>query len=355
MKDIHLPAEWAPQDLIQVAFPSMDSDWKNYWDQVIPCYVNILKVIASYQPVLVVCNDADAVRYYLKDINSSAIFLVEVPINDTWTRDYGAITIQTKEGFRISDFIFNGWGNKFVADKDDKVSSFLFDLGIFNTSDYKQIDLVLEGGSIESDGRGTLLTTTNCLLTTTRNPHLSQQQIEEKLKNTFGLDSVLWLENGHLEGDDTDAHVDTLARFCDADSIAYVQCADVNDAHYIGLKKMEEELKQFKTLSGQFYRLIPLPMAEPVFAPDDGRRLPATYANFLIMNEVVLLPVYNCSSDILALQQVQKAFPNKKIESVDCSALILQHGSLHCMTMQFPKGSINWDVLRKFSLDSYLP
>jgi agmatine/peptidylarginine deiminase len=321
----------------------------------VPCYLNIIQVIASYQPVLVVCDSIADVLAYLKNIEPSNIYLVEAPINDTWARDYGAITVKSAVGFRILDFTFNGWGDKFVADKDDKVTHHLYSNGVFNTSDYLQTDLVLEGGSIESDGLGTLLTTTNCLLTPTRNPHLSKVEIEDKLKHLFGLERILWLESGHLEGDDTDAHIDTLARFCDANTIAYVQCTDSQDHHYEGLKQMESELQQFRIANGNPYRLIPLPMAEAVYAPDVGRRLPATYANFLIMNDAVLVPTYNSlKQDAQALQQLEKAFPMKKVVGVDCSALILQHGSLHCITMQYPKGSINWEVMNTFALSSFL-
>jgi len=150
------------------------------------------------------------------------------------------------------------------------------------------------------------------------------------------------LGSGHLIGDDTDAHIDTVARFCDEHTIAYVQCTDRNEVHYVDLKKMEMELNQLKTIDGQSYRLISLPMADAVFASDDNRRLPATYANFLIMNEVVLMPTYQLRQDEEAINQLQTAFPSKKVIGVDCSALILQHGSLHCITMQFPKGSIHF-------------
>ena len=163
-----------------------------------------------------------------------------------------------------------------------------------------------------------------------------------KQKNIFGLQQILWLENGHLVGDDTDSHIDTLARFCDENTIAYLQCTDPNAMHYADFKKMEMELKEFKTLDGKPYELVPLPLTEAIFAKDDNRQLPASYANFLIMNDVVLMPTYNVPQDAVALEQLQKAFSksSKRVEGIDCRALILQHGSLHCITMQFPKGSI---------------
>jgi agmatine deiminase len=284
----------------------------------------------------------------LKDISSSNIYIIEIPINDTWARDHGAITVQQGKEFLIYDFMFNGWGLKFAADKDNLITKELWDKGIYNSKKRIVPDLVLEGGSIESDGKGTLLTTTNCLLSPNRNPHLSKEQIEDKLKNLFNLKSVLWLEDGHLQGDDTDAHIDTLARLCDEDIIAYVQCTDIDEVHYKPLKEMEAELQALKTNNGQPYTLVALPMSDAIYAPDDERRLPATYANFLIMNEVVLMPTYGVAQDGLALTQLQTAFPNKKVIGVDCKALLLQHGSLHCITMQYPKGSINFEELEKY-------
>ncbi len=340
MNTLRLPAEWETQDAIQIAFPSRESDWIDYWNDVVPCYINIIKVISSYQKLWIVCDDEAELRSYLADIDLSNITIIEIPINDTWARDHAAITVQQGNDFLIYDFMFNGWGLKFAADKDNLITKQLWQKGMYHAKSFVTPDLVLEGGSIESDGIGTVLTTTNCMLSPNRNPHFSQQQIEEKLINLFGLKRVLWLEHGHLLGDDTDAHIDTVARFCDENTIAYVQCTDTNEVHYQDLLKMEDELKVIKTLDNQPYKLIPLPMVEAIYAPDDNRRLPATYANFLILNDVVLMPTYQVAQDDVAIEQLQKAFPNKKVVGIDCKALILQHGSLHCISMQYPKGSL---------------
>ena len=340
MNTLRLPAEWELQDAIQIAFPSRESDWIDYWNEVVPCYINIIKVISSYQKLWIICDDEAELRSYLADIDLSNITIIEIPINDTWARDHAAITVQHGNKFIIYDFMFNGWGLKFAADKDNLITKQLWQKGAYHAESLYTPDLVLEGGSIESDGIGTVLTTTNCMLSPNRNPHFTQQQIEEKLINLFGLKRVLWLEHGHLLGDDTDAHIDTVARFCNENTIAYVQCTDTNEVHYQDLLKMENELKVFKTLDNQFYNLIPLPMADAIYAPDDNRRLPATYANFLILNDVVLMPTYEVAQDELAIAQLQKAFPDKNVVGVNCKALILQHGSLHCITMQYPKGSL---------------
>jgi agmatine/peptidylarginine deiminase len=338
---IRLPAEWEAQDAIQITFPHPESDWSAYWDAIIPCYREIVQAIARHQPLIIVCRDEQETKHFLKDIDWTNILFVEIPCNDTWARDHGAITVFQNGKPVIYDFVFNGWGLKFPADKDNLITRQLFDLKIFKAE--KRIDpgLVLEGGGIESDGKGTLLTTAHCMLSPNRNPHLSKEAIEEALIGLFGLKRVLWLEHGHLEGDDTDSHIDTVARFCDEHTIAYVQCTDMNDTHYIDLKKMEDELQAFRQLNGKPYELIALPMADAIYAPDDERRLPATYANFLILNDVVLMPTYNVAQDKLAISQLQQAFPRKKVTGVPCRALLLQHGSLHCITMQYPKGSVD--------------
>ncbi|MFN8284631.1 MAG: agmatine deiminase family protein [Chitinophagales bacterium] len=348
MSILRLPAEWETQDLIQIAFPSRQSDWIDYWNEIIPCYINIIKVIACYQPLLIVCDNESELKKHICDIDDANIYIIEIPINDTWARDHGAITVQHGNEFIIYDFMFNGWGLKFGADKDNLITKELWKKGVYSSKKLVTADLVLEGGSIESDGKGTVLTTSNCLLSPNRNPHLSKEEIEQKLKTYLGLKQMLWLDYGHLEGDDTDAHIDTLARLCDQNTIAYVQCTDVDEAHYKPLKEMEVELQALKTTDGKPYNLVSLPMCDAVYAPDDDRRLPATYANFLIMNDVVLMPTYNLPQDAEALAQLQKAFPGKKIEGVDCRALLLQHGSLHCITMQYPKGSINFEALEQY-------
>ena len=214
----------------------------------------------------------------------------------------------------------------------------LYKTGIFKSAEYRDMShFVLEGGSIETDGRGVLLTTESCLLSKFRNSSMSKAEIEQFLKTTFNVQKVLWLSHGELAGDDTDGHIDTLARLVSEDTIAYVDCGDANDMHYVDLQAMKRELQSFTTMEGSPYKLIPLPMASPAF-DDEGNRIPATYANFLIMNDAVLLPVYQCNTDAEAIRVVQSIFPDKEIVPIDCSVLILQHGSLHCVTMQYPDG-----------------
>ena len=302
-----------------------------------PCFLEIANTIARFQKALIVCQNPMEVRELLgKDEAILNVQLVQAPSNDTWARDHGGITIFENGKPVVLDFVFNGWGLKFPANHDNLITRYIQEqYEVFN-AEIRHGGLVLEGGGIESDGQGTLLTTAECLLSPNRNPHLSKPEIEVKLKELFGLDRVLWLHHGYLAGDDTDSHIDTLARFCDPETIAYVQCNDPEDEHYEALRKMEEELKTFRTKAGKPYRLVPLPMPEACY-DDEGTRLPATYANFLIINGAVLVPTYGVRQDEEALAIFGGCFPGREIIGIDCRALILQHGSLHCVTMQYPE------------------
>lgn len=333
-----LPAEWEPQSAVQFTFPHSETDWADILEEVLPCFVEAIEIISRYEKVLVVCRDQNEVRPHLKNAVQNNLILVDIPSNDTWARDHGGVTVFEDGKPLILDFVFTGWGLKFPAFLDNLITGRLQEQGIFKAP-LRHGGLALEGGGIESDGQGTLLTTSECLLSPNRNPHLDQAATEAKLKELFGLERVLWLHHGYLAGDDTDSHIDTLARFCSVDTIAYVQCHDTKDEHYEALQAMEKELQAFTTAEGKPYQLIPLPMATACFAAD-GHRLPATYANFLIINQAVLVPTYQVAEDELALLQIQKAFPNHEVIGINCRALIEQHGSLHCITMQYPAGCV---------------
>lgn len=333
-----LPAEWELQSAVQFTFPHSGTDWVDILEEVLPCFIEIIEIISRYEKVLVVCRDENEVRPLLQNAVQENLILVNCPSNDTWARDHGGITILENGEPVILDFVFTGWGLKFPAYLDNLITGRLQGKGIFKVPIHHG-GIALEGGGIESDGKGTLLTTTECLLSPNRNPHLDKAATEAKLKELFGVQRVLWLHHGYLAGDDTDSHIDTLARFCSPDTIAYVRCTDPEDEHYEALQAMEKELKAFTTLSGEPYQLVPLPMATACYA-DDGHRLPATYANFLIINGAVLLPTYQVPEDELAMVQIQKAFPLHQIIDVNCRALIEQHGSLHCISMQYPVGCV---------------
>jgi agmatine deiminase len=333
MAQRRLPAEWEPQSAVQFTFPHADSDWAESLEEVIPCFVECITQVSRFEKVVVVCADVEEVRALLPDANAANLRLVALPSNDTWARDHGAITIEEDGKPVLLDFIFNGWGLKFAADKDNLITAGLWEQGVFGDTQCRIAGLVFEGGGIESDGQGTLLTTAECLLSPNRNPHLSQKEIETQLSDLLGAERVLWLHHGYLAGDDTDSHIDTLARFCSVDTIAYVKCTDTSDEHYVELAKMEAELRQLP------YKLIPLPWPDACFA-DDGHRLPATYANFLIINGAVLVPTYGVAQDGEALGILQGCFPDREVIGINCRALIEQHGSLHCISMQFPEGVV---------------
>ena len=333
------PAEWYPHEGVMVTWPHRDSDWAPMLEEVTRCYVDISKEILRREKLLALVPPGLDIAPFFTDEERKNLITVVIASNDTWTRDHGPIILFHDGIPLVTDFGFNGWGLKFAADRDNRITRQLFEKGVFDPSATycNRLNFILEGGSLESDGEGTLLTTSACLLAPNRNQPLTQQEIEAALREMLGADRVLWLNHGHLAGDDTDSHVDTLARFCATDTIAYVKCDDDTDEHYEALNAMEQELISFVKADGEPYRLVSLPMADAVYDEDDGR-LPATYANFLILNDVVLVPFYGTKKDEIARRQLQQAFPDREVVGVDCAPLIRQHGSLHCITMQLPKG-----------------
>ncbi len=340
---ITFPAEWTEQDTVQLTWPHADSDWQPYLEQVEACFIQIAGAIASHQKLIIITRDTTSTRQCFSAFTTellSRITFLELPSNDTWSRDFGGLTVFRNGMPEICDFTFNGWGLKFPADKDNLITRAMYERNVFsfNTGYRNCRDFVLEGGSVESDGKGTILTTSACLLSPNRNAHLSRQDIELGLSDKLGADRILWLDHGYLAGDDTDSHIDTLARFCNVTTICYVECSDQDDEHFIELQAMKKQLEGFSTAAGSSYTLVPLPMAEPVFS--NGERLPATYANFLIINGAVLCPTYGTQIDKKALDILAGIFPEREIIGIDCSVLIKQHGSLHCVTMQYPEGVI---------------
>lgn len=340
----HTPAEWSPQYGVLLTWPHHQSDWASILNQVEPVYTELSSHISRYENLVICCRDQAHHDHIVKLLKHARIVMERVslyivPANDTWTRDYGPITVLEGNERVLLNFTFNGWGGKFNADSDNEVTRQLHALGAFNSAPLSSVDMVLEGGSIDSDGEGSLLTTSKCLLTPTRNPHLSRIQIESRLKGILGVDRILWLEHGMLLGDDTDSHVDVLARFCDNETIAYTSCNDKTQGHYNELKLMETELGSFRTTGNEPYRLVPLPVPSPKH-DEDGMQLPASYANFLIINKAVLVPTYNDPMDAVALERLSSCFPGREVIGINCLPLIFQHGSLHCITMQLPAGIV---------------
>lgn len=341
-KCAYLPAEWTLQSAIQLTWPHEQTDWCYMLDEVKHCYHQLAEEIALRQPLLIVTPSVRETQDELSSCLSRKalqnVHFFECETNDTWARDHAFITMKNNDENWLLDFRFNGWGQKFASNLDNQICRKLSAAGILNGKYLNCLDFVLEGGSIESDGCGTLLTTTECLTAPNRNEPMDKMEIENYLASQFNLKQILWLDYGYLAGDDTDSHIDTLARLCPEDTIVYVQCTDQTDEHYDALHKMEQQLKTFLTLEGKPYRLLALPMADAEY-DEEGLRLPATYANFLIMNQAILYPTYSQpANDAKAKEVLQQAFPDREIVGIDCRALIQQHGSLHCVTMQYPIG-----------------
>lgn len=322
-----LPAEWEPQEGVQLTWPHAGTDWAPILNDIIVVYHSMAREIARRERLIVVAPE-DAARDCVKII---------CPTNDTWARDHGFISLVDDNGHRrLLDYKFNGWGEKFEASLDNAINRRLYDLGEIAGEYSDNLDFVLEGGSIESDGRGTIFTTSQCLLAPHRNQPMTKAEIEERLRRDLCAERVLWIDYGNLIGDDTDGHIDTIVRVCPDDTLLYMGCDNPEDEQYEDLRKMEAQLQSFRTLEGKPYRLMKLPMPHPIYDGED--RLPATYANFLIINDAVLCPTYNQPDiDSEALRIIAKAFPDREIIGIDCCPVIRQHGSLHCCTMQFPK------------------
>lgn len=334
-----MPAEWEHSGAVLLAWPHAGTDWAYMLDDVTRCYCDIARaIIGCGSTLVVVAPDISLPKKYLADIDSSRIIFCQVETNDTWARDFGPITVHDSDNrTRLLDFCFNGWGLKFAACLDNLINSKLSRASLFSAPLENHLGFVLEGGSIESDGRGTILTTSQCLLSPNRNGDLSRNQVGQYLRLALGADRILWVDHGYLAGDDTDSHIDTLARLAPDDVIIYVKCQNPADEHYHELELMEQDLKALRTADGNPYSLVALPMPDPIY-DEEGERLPASYANFLITDNAVLLPTYGQpSNDRLAEQIMQVVFPERDIITVDCRPLIRQHGSLHCVTMQLPK------------------
>lgn len=302
-------AEWEHQSMVQLTWPHEGTDWAPILDEITAVYENMASEIRKREPLLIVDS---------------------IPHNDTWARDHGFITVVEDSVLFLLDFKFNGWGEKFEAALDNEINKHLYEQGLVKGTYEDHLDFVLEGGSIESDGKGTVFTTECCLMAPHRNQPLTKEEIEERLKEWLGAERIVWLQHGSLIGDDTDGHIDTLVRICPNDTLLYTG----GDKDHPDLAEMEKELQDLQTLDGKPYRLLKLPLPRPIY--DDGDRLPATYANYLIVNGAVLVPTYKQPDlDQEAMDVIQQAFPDREIVGIDCCAVIKQHGSLHCCTMQY--------------------
>lgn len=359
--DFALPAEWEPQSAIMLTWPHGGTDWKPYLRQITNTYLQLADIITRYEDLLVVTPILESTQRMLAEKLSegqmSRVHLYEMDTNDTWARDHGPISMVSRGRhnshiipIHLLDFKFNGWGEKFAWKKDNAINLQLYYQGAFNAALENHQGFVLEGGSIESDGRGTLFTTSQCLLAPHRNQPLTYENIDSLLRNFFHVRNVVWLDHGNLVGDDTDGHIDTIVRVAPHDTLLYVGCDDEEDEQYEDFQALEKQLLKLFTYEGYPYRLLKLPMPDAIYDEGDrlttdrnskGDRLPATYANFLILNGAVIYPTYNQpEKDEEAKRQIQLAFPDRDVIGVDSLTIIRQHGSIHCLTMQLPEGAI---------------
>lgn len=337
-------AEWQSVGAVMLALPHENTDWAYMLESVIRCYSRILAAFNKCGVrVVLLCKDRSKAMELIDMLPSPELVVcVEAEYNDTWVRDYGPLAVKRPGGNRALDFGFNGWGLKFAADKDNLVNLHLRDKFIILPEQYRnQRDFILEGGSVESDGAGTIMTTTRCLTSPNRNGGKTKKELNPILADRLGAEHVLWLDYGSLAGDDTDSHIDTLARLAPNNIIVYTGCRNVDDEHFEELLKMRAQLTLFRNMEGDPYNLVELPMPSPVF-DEDGNRLPATYANYLVTDHHLFMPVYgNKAEDTLACQTIRIAYPDHDVVGIDCRELLCQHGSLHCATMQLHNGFYN--------------
>ncbi len=343
----YLPPEWYRQDGIQLTWPHAGTDWKDCLDEITATFLTLADAITRYESLLIVVPDTEGLLRLLRQHLSAEalrrITLFSCPTNDTWARDHGAITLLDRQNPHASplllDFHFNGWGEKFPSQLDNAINRHLSASGMLGGKLQSHDDFVLEGGAIESDGQGTIFTTSTCLLAPHRNQPLDRDGLEEQLRLRLHANRIVWIDHGTLTGDDTDGHIDTIVRCAPADTLLYVTCDDPADEQYADFAALSAQLHQLRTTAGQPYRLLPLPMPDAIC--EAGERLPATYANFLIINGAVLVPTYaQAEKDQQALTTIAEAFPDRDIIGIDARTIIRQHGSIHCLTMQYPEGAL---------------
>lgn len=405
---LRLPAEWEPQSHVLLTWPHENTDWAPMLADITETYVEMAASITRFERLIIATPHPIQVGALLSSRltreQMARVYICHCKTNDTWARDHGPITLKDDAtgALTMLDFRFNGWGEKFQWNLDNRITRTLFEDGAFEpvTSCYlpqresdmadathaensavtsqspnttyaqeptKSTDLqtpvptgegsgavsvrlsdhddfVLEGGSIESDGKGTVFTTEGCLMAPHRNQPLTRDEIEQELRFRLKARRIVWLHHGALKGDDTDGHIDTIVRIAPNDTLLYHKCYDSGDEQYEDFQALEQELMSLRTIEGNPYRLIPLPQPAAIYqtvTDDDGlettERLPATYANFLIINGAVIVPTYGQPElDDAACNAIRDAFPDREIIPIDSRSIIRQHGSIHCCTMQIP-------------------
>ncbi|MBI4995248.1 agmatine deiminase family protein [Candidatus Peregrinibacteria bacterium] len=326
-----MPAEWEPHQGTWLAWPHNLDHWPGKFEKIPPVYAKIVNALLEGGEEVFICVNDEEMERSARKILPQKVKFFQIPTNASWSRDHGPIFVRDKTGkLIIEDWIFNAWGDQWPHDKDDIVPQKIAEQ---LKLPLVQPGIVLEGGSIDVNGKGLLLTTTQCLLNKNRNPHLTQKQIEKYLRDYLGAEKILWLEEGII-GDDTSGHIDDIARFTDEKTIVAAVEENPKDENYKILKKNFEDLKNMTDQNGKPFKIVPIPMPEPVIC--EGQRLPASYINFYIANKAVLVPIFRGKNDARALKILAELFLTRKIIGIDCVDLVWGLGTIHCLTQQQP-------------------
>jgi agmatine deiminase len=330
-----MPAEFEKQEVLWIAWPKNEDTWPGgMLKEVEKSFLEFVKLISAGQKVKILTENKEKLGGKLKStgISLEKIEFFEINYVDSWIRDYGPIFITDRKRKAFVNWQFNAWGNKYDDLKQDNIIPQLLNKALKMPA-FDQ-EMVLEGGSIEVNGKGTLLTTEQCLLNKNRNPKLSKEEIENNLKEYLNVSNILWLKEGIL-GDDTDGHIDDIARFVDENTVVCAYEDNENDGNHKILKENYGLLQNMKDQHGNPLKIVKLPMPDPVIIHET--RLPASYANFYIGNEAVAVPIFNCEKDKTALEILQKLFPDRKVRGIDAREMAYGLGTLHCSSMQEPK------------------
>jgi agmatine deiminase len=334
-RGFRMPAEWAPHAAVWTAWPAGEALWVGQLEPVRQDFAGFVRTLSRLEPVHLLVRDQATERDARKRLDGASVTFHRVKYDDVWLRDSGPIMVKKDDQVALLDWKFNGWGQKYDAAADNVVPQRI--AAVLGTT-AETIDVVLEGGSIEVNGAGVLLTTRQCLLSPKRNPLLDEAAIEDVLRRGLGVEKILWLDRG-LEGDHTDGHIDTITRFVNERTIVTATCDDPADVNSETLRRNLESLRQFTDTAGRPFEVVelPLPRRRAEFA---GERLPLTYANFYIANGGVVVPVFGDPHDEQAIEILRPLFPGREVVGLMARALMTGGGAFHCVTQQQPAGSL---------------
>ncbi len=335
----YFPAEFAVHEATWLSWPHKEASWPGKIHTIYPFYAKFIKTLAQSEKVRINVADEAMKNFALGHLQTAAVNLSQVefffhPTNDAWCRDHGPtflINPNAEQKKVIVDWDYNAWGGKYPPfDLDDVIPTLIgkhFNIPVFNPG------IIMEGGSVEFNGKETVMTSTACLLNPNRNPHLNQQQVEEYLCNYYGVEQVLWIDEGII-GDDTDGHIDDTVRFVNEDTVITVIEENKNDENYELLQHNLQQLQQMRLLNGKQLNIVELPMPDELIYEE--QRLPCSYANFYIANKYVIVPTFRSAKDEKALQIIQECFPTREVVGIDSTEIIWGLGSFHCLSQQEP-------------------